>query len=617
MNFCLPKFAHEAFIREYKKSQFSTLENLSSNDRRAFFKKLVGDENAKNVNALFEEKMLYNRRRNANLLAKASKKGREFLTDGEKNYLKKLQTEGIDDWASTVAGLKPEVKTEFIRKVNSIKDVMSETDIQAMLSDFTDKRLGINITPEETTTILKKANELTALKEKMDTIVQDPKYIERQQTGKETAADFKTRMEYGKNKVAFDDYVSTLLPDTQAAGLINAFKRLNSFEEWASLVKSFKSSIDISFTGNQGINTIWNPLLWKKGATSFLNSLKAFNPTLKSGEALFLQKAEVASRVNAINGNYARMKVSLGIGREEAIPSNIPEQIPVLGRLFKVGSDAYAINAVKLRADLADTMIEISKKSGENIKNKAHAEALGETINSMTGRGGLNTFEGASKKLNLYFYSVRLMKGVANTLTAHQFNPKVKADRVALFQARKNLAISATTFFTVMQIYEAINPGSTAIDPRDSHFGQIRIDKANDKWVNVVGPYRPILKVMASAIPTMHDGKWGFWRKSNKGVWTRIEIYGNKIAKFGQYTPLDAFQDFFTGKAAPIWSPIINHWKGSDYSGKPPTPTNDAINLLAPITPVTLLTDWMNGNSSISSALLNTGGFSTTDYSKK
>jgi hypothetical protein len=116
----------------------------------------------------------------------------------------------------------------------------------------------------------------------------------------------------------------------------------------------------------------------------------------------------------------------------------------------------------------------------------------------------------------------------------------------------------------------------------------------------------------------MKDGKWGFWRKSASGKWQRVEWYPKKALPYGQYTPLDAFQDFFTGKAAPVWSWYFGHLKGSLYNGEVPTIGSDVSAFIAPISVSSYLQD--KDNPKVDSLLINTIanflGLNATTYKK-
>src|ERR1039458_8395658 len=100
---CLPKSLTQAFLTGLKDGTIDPqkLSSMSSEDRNNFLAGIVGKDNASEVNALFESKLLL-----------------------------KDQQAGIINWAKTVAGLKPEVRTDIISKINNLSEALNPTDLK-------------------------------------------------------------------------------------------------------------------------------------------------------------------------------------------------------------------------------------------------------------------------------------------------------------------------------------------------------------------------------------------------------------------------------------------------------------------------------------------------------
>mgnify|MGYP001580518290 FL=1 len=104
------------------------LANMTSAERRAFLEKFVGSENSKQVNTLFESKLLL-----------------------------KNQQRGYITWAKKVSGMTPQAKRDLISKIERMDKILNPEEEKAFLQDLAEQRLGIGITVDEA----KKLSELS------------------------------------------------------------------------------------------------------------------------------------------------------------------------------------------------------------------------------------------------------------------------------------------------------------------------------------------------------------------------------------------------------------------------------------------------------------------------
>jgi hypothetical protein len=105
---------------ESKELTAETLAGMSSAERHSAFADLVGDENARRVNASFEGKLLL-----------------------------KHQQEALTRWVESAGKLKPDVKRDMLSKVGRLDRVLSETEQDAFLKDLAHQKLGFGVTMEE------------------------------------------------------------------------------------------------------------------------------------------------------------------------------------------------------------------------------------------------------------------------------------------------------------------------------------------------------------------------------------------------------------------------------------------------------------------------------------
>jgi hypothetical protein len=120
--FCLPKVFVSKFVDALKKGDIDPekLMDMSSADRRAFFEPIVGEENAEDVNALFESKML--------------------LRD---------QKRGLLSWAKKVAGISEPARRDLVTRIEKLDRVLNPADEKGFLADLAAQKLGVTVTTEE------------------------------------------------------------------------------------------------------------------------------------------------------------------------------------------------------------------------------------------------------------------------------------------------------------------------------------------------------------------------------------------------------------------------------------------------------------------------------------
>lgn len=571
MPYCLPKFIADTLKGKFKSGEVNpdTLSKMTSEERRTFFNSVVGEGNSQSVNALFESKLLL-----------------------------KNQQLGFVRWAQKILNDKPEIQKDFLFKVDKMKDVMSPKEIDAFLSDYVEKKLGIGVTVEEAGKLVDLAKRTNDLK----TEVQKFNNSSTRKVTDYTKEEQTKRIEYGTALTLFKDYVSSLKPESKDLTFKEFISTPSKYiENIGAISKSIVASIDNSFWGNQGITTLLDPRTTDIWVKNFIKSWGDIGKELKGVDAMVSIKADVYSRPNAINGTYAREKIATGLHNEEAYPTSLPEKIPFFKRFFKASTSAYNGAALRLRADVADRITNLAVKNGVDITEKARAEAIGHMVNSSTGRGSFGVGDATLNTWNSLMFSPRLLKGTFDTLTAHLFDKKVRTDPFARKQAAYKILGMTATYYALTSILEALNPGSTGQDPRGAHFGQIKI---GNNWVNITGAYRPLIRTLSVLIPTFHNGEMGFWKQSASGKWDGIKLFPTQSVKYGALTPLDIAEGFLEGKASPLLSTIMTHWRGADFNNKLPTPQGDLTSLVTPITLKNYFQDQQNPN--VDNLLLNT-----------
>jgi hypothetical protein len=539
--------------------------DVSSGDRRAIFEKVVGKANAEGVNAAFESKLLL-----------------------------KDQQRGLQRWIEQTAGLSPKTKKDFIDKIQKMKDILEPAEEKAFLADIAAKKFGAHITVDEAKVISTGAKEIATLKEKWNADTQ-------------TWASETDRLAYGTKFVDYQDYVAALMRDANS----------KTFKEWltqpnarvildiANSIKGIVASLDNSFFGRQGFKVLaTNPDIWARG---FLKSWFDMRDSLMGRDPIAAIKADIFSRPNAMNGKYDNGKFALGKDFEEAFPTTLPEMIPGLGRLYKMSEAAFVGGALRFRADLADRLIPRAERAGVDMSSPgAQAEAIGDLINSMTGRGNIGRLSMLGEPINAAFFSIRFFKSNWDTLTAHTLGFGIEAGPARSFvrrQAALNLLSIIATMATILLIADTIDDDTVEWDPRSSNFAKIKIGNTRFDISGGMGS----LAVLAARMATGST-------KNTKG-----KVRSLTGGKFGSRNRLDVLEDFAEGKASPLAGKFLDWARGTDFAGEKLTYTGQALGLITPIGASTAYEAAQDPNAAplLAVMMADALGFGASTYSSK
>lgn len=566
-NFCLIPAQVDKFMGALRSGKIdpAKLADMTSEERHQFFSNIVGEENAKGVNSLFESKLLL-----------------------------KNQQLGMVSWAKKIGGITPEVRRDMITRIQRIEDVLNPADQKQFLHDLAATKLGIDVTAQEAKQIAGMSTKLTATKEKWTSKLDaNPNLDWKNDTD---------RLDYGRALVDMQDHVNSLKLDAGKTNLADLKSHPASVigrtaAAVPGLLKSLKATLDDSAIFRQGWKTMFtNPGKWLK------NMPKTFSDAWKElggHDAMREVKADLYSRPNAVNGTYKKMGIDIG-NAEEAFPNQLPEKIPGIKRLFKASESAYTGFLYRQRADIADKLIETAKRVDVNLQDKAQTRSMGKLVNSLTGRGDLGSLERAGRAVNTVFFSPKAVKANFDTLTAHQFQKGVTpfVRKQAAINTVKVLAGSAA----VLSLAAALKPGSVELDPRSSDFGKIKV--GNTRF-DVSGGMASIVTLATRELSQSS-------KSSTTGVVSKLG------SGFGSQSGTDVFWSFLENKLAPAASVVKDLMKGQDFNGNKPTIGGEAGNAVVPL-PITTYLELKNDPNSANDLLgLIADGFgiNTNTYGK-
>ncbi len=121
--FCLPKENVSKLLKAIGDGSFNPDDyaaKVSTEARRAYVEEFVGKDNAKEVNTMMESKLL--------------------LKDWQR---------GMVTAVKKIAGLNEAAKTDYVTRINKMKDLLSPEQEKSFYADITEKKLGVGVTLEE------------------------------------------------------------------------------------------------------------------------------------------------------------------------------------------------------------------------------------------------------------------------------------------------------------------------------------------------------------------------------------------------------------------------------------------------------------------------------------
>jgi succinate dehydrogenase flavin-adding protein (antitoxin of CptAB toxin-antitoxin module) len=91
-----------------------------------------------------------------------------FNTLYEKDYLLKIQKEGLLNWAKQKTDIKEKYREEIIRKISKLEKALSPKEMDYFISELADIGLGVGVTLEEANNIADLAKKAQEAKIKMN-----------------------------------------------------------------------------------------------------------------------------------------------------------------------------------------------------------------------------------------------------------------------------------------------------------------------------------------------------------------------------------------------------------------------------------------------------------------
>ena len=521
MAYCLPKAIARTFAKAIHDGTFDPDEYSdmkSTEERRAYVAKFVGEDDATPVNAELETKLLLN----------------DFKR-GMVTAVKKL------------TGISAAARRDMLTKIENLSGVLSQTDEKLFLNDMADRVLGTHIPQDVANTMAAMSKDVSAARAAIKPDEPD---------GSDS------RLNYGAKRVALTNYINELKLSNKPGLLETAISNVKggkigaiakSASDIGGIAKSMKATGDISTPFRQNMKLIFtDPGIWFKNNVKMLaDTARQFKKGADNDDIMNGIQADIQSQKNFLNGYAAKAKLGINV-QEEAIPTTIPEKIPFAGRFFKATQVAFQGSEYRMRMDVFNKLVSIAQKQGIDLDNDTkQLPAIGKMINSQTGRGSFGGGEPVLNVLNNLFFSPRMMKGNFDFLTAHTFDTGMT--NFVRIRAVKNLVQNVVGVAAVLGLAHTIAPKS--VDGiLSSDFGKIKM-VGGDVAFDTTGGAAALLTLGAR-----------IWEQKVQSA-TTGKVSAIDTGKFGSQTALNVVEDYLTDKASPIASVIIDLMNRTDFNG--------------------------------------------------
>lgn len=498
---------------------------MSSAERRTAFAEILGDENAHEVNAQFESKMLL-----------------------------KDQKKGLVNWAQKIAGITEPVRRDILATINRLDKVLQPEDERAFLEDLAAKKLGVSVTADEARAIFQLAQKAEQLRAEISARGGGD-YREGWTAESGTA--------YGRAQLALKDKIESLKPNGQTI----QNKLLNIF----SLPKTALTSVlHWSAPFVQGWGMISTKQWWLGLGKMFQyfadeNNYRDLNAYIISHPDYELArdgKLGLTTLSDRLSTREESIQSSLLDGANQWLSdrTGIPNLIHAWSRSF-TGFLNY------VRFNRYTQLLDAARLAGEDVRVRSPVvHDLAKVVNNFTGRGELGTrdeFAGFAPVLNAVFFSPRKM-----VATFEMFNPVAYArlSPTARGAAMRQLVGSLLATGAVLTLAKVMG-AQVNMDPRSSDFAKVNIGGEKLDMTGGNASYVRLLARIATGQSVSHTGKLLDLDASGPHGMTRGEVATN----------------FIRGKLSPIAGLIADALYGKAPSGQAFNVTDAARNALMPI----------------------------------
>lgn len=330
-----------------------------------------------------------------------------YFNNKYENYLLKKQKDKLKEWAKKAGkkGIDTSTTKSLLEKIDGLSKVLGNTSQdKPFLNGLVKQKLGFYVTQEEANQIKSMNDNIISSKKELLKVMPDFLTYNREQYAEalsdpekaDKIIDLAVRVSMMK-----EVYDAAKVAADKAERLGKAMFKFNFRGQEMSIgealttiagnIKSVKASFDISW-GRQLTSAFLSgdKAIAKAAAKGWKDGLDAWKQvmTAKTEEELTnrirIMEGLLMVRPNALNGNYARLGVAVGM-QEEAFPESIASKMPVVKGLFIASEKGFNIAIQTARAEITDALIDMGGGDIGMLKE----QNAGQFVNELTGRGKL------------------------------------------------------------------------------------------------------------------------------------------------------------------------------------------------------------------------------------
>lgn len=565
VNYCLPKDKVSDFMKAISDGRLDVfkLQDMSSADRRGTIADIIGDDHAKEVNALFESKMLLKYK---------------F---------------GLFDWVKQVTNIDDKTRQSIADKISKIDErILNPADQKSFLADLAAQKLGATVTQDEAKAIFDLTNQVNSFKDawtkslSVDISRKDYNKVIKPETVFETlrlktpsartTGDFDldssihARNDYGNAILDLQDKMEELKPD--GTTLINHI--LNA----ASMPKTLATGLlHFSAIGVQGWGMISKKVTWEAAYEQFryfsseenYRNLQAYIISHPKYENMVQDRLgltditdQLSMREEAIQSSYIQ-DANKYLADKSGLPLNV---FGASSRAFTGFLNYTRANRYIDLHNAAESSLGREIEPGEQL-----GKDIASVVNNFTGRGNLDsTLVGANSKtpdnfgktnqvwMNALFFAPRKIAATMQMFNPIEYGRLYNNARKSGNYTAANAAIGQLTgsiLATGAVLYLAHSMGANVdYNPTSTEFLKIQLPGSDEK-LDITGGNAIWTRFLARMILNKETGKSG------------------KVIQLGEgYKPTtraDLAGQYIRGKLAPVTGSIADFMIGSDAVGRP------------------------------------------------
>lgn len=472
MAWCLPKNLTNSFLEKLRSGEIDLqkLSSISSSERRQFFAEFLGEDNAREVNALFESKLLL-----------------------------KNQKAGMVRWAKQVSGLTEPARRDLVSRIVRLDKVLDPQEGEQFLNDLANKKLKIDVSEDE-------AKQIFDLAQDAET--------KRIKAAKTNFTTMKDNIAYGRAVDDFQNYVRDISPN-----------QINSVQNTLGFIRSLKVIGDLGAPFRQGVGMISHPEWAKSFGNMFRYLVKEDAYKDLRGDILSRPTYDAMKKGGLRLGDLYTNRLTQ---KEEDYMTTLLGHIPAIRGIERANVGFL----YKLRADVFDKFYHAAELSGEDMRDPQTLKDIANVVNIFTDSGNLgknDRYANLSPLLNNVFFSSRKISATINKLNPQTYLSGSKTARKA---AIRNMLGQLVYTGTVLGLAGAAG-AKVETDTNSPNFGTISVGKHHIDITGGNASYIVLLSRIITGETTSASGKvtkLGAGYKPETRATLLLNFFRNKLA---------------------------------------------------------------------------------------